>query len=487
MIGATADATAKKYETVIGLEVHVELHTRSKIFCGCATSFGAPPNTNTCPICLGHPGVLPVVNRKAVEYAIKAAMALNCEIASMCKFDRKNYFYPDLPKAYQISQYDNPIGRSGWVEIEVDGVTKRIGITRVHLEEDAGKLIHAPGGVASLVDFNRAGTPLIEIVSEPDLRSPEEARVFLEKLRAIMLYCEVSDVKMEEGSLRCDANISLRPWGQREFGAKIEIKNMNSFRSVQRGLEYEERRQADILDRGGVVVQETRRWDEASGKTVAMRTKEEAHDYRYFPDPDLVAIRIDEAWKEKIRAEIPELPDARKARYMRDYGLSAYDAGVLTSSKRLADLFEESLKHTNDAKAAANWIMVELLGYLNANRLEITDVPITGEMLGELLGLIDAGTISGKIAKNIFRKMLETGQRPKQIVEEEGLVQITDENAIREAVDRVIAANPQSVADYRSGKEKAFGFLVGQVMKETKGKANPALVNRLLKERLQQP
>jgi aspartyl-tRNA(Asn)/glutamyl-tRNA(Gln) amidotransferase subunit B len=476
--------TDTKYETVIGLEVHVELHTKTKIFCGCPTSFGAPPNTNTCPICLGHPGVLPVLNRKAVEYAMKAAMALNCRIASVSKFDRKNYFYPDLPKAYQISQYDKPIGEHGWIDIEVNGETKRIGITRLHLEEDAGKLTHVDGGFASLVDFNRVGTPLIEIVSEPDIRSPEEARAYLEKLRAIMQYCEVSDVKMEEGSLRCDANISLRPYGQKQFGAKVELKNMNSFRGVQRALEYEVLRQADVLDEGGRVVQETRRWDEAKGVTVSMRSKEEAHDYRYFPDPDLVQVVIDDEWKARVKATIPELPDARKTRYTAEYGLPAYDAGVITSSKKLADLFEDSLNYTKDAKAVSNWIMGELLGYLNANNLEIDDVNVTGKGLGELLGLIEKGTISNKIAKAVFKDMLATGKSPQQIVEEQGLVQISDESAILEIVDRVIANNPQSVADFKAGKEKAIGFLVGQVMKETKGRANPGLVNRLMLERL---
>ena len=473
-----------KYETVIGLEVHVELKTKTKIFCGCPVEFGAPPNTNTCPVCLGHPGALPVLNRQAVEYAMKAAMALNCEIAEWCKFDRKNYFYPDLPKAYQISQYDQPIGRNGWIDIEVNGEKKRIGITRLHLEEDAGKLIHIEGGSGSLVDFNRGGTPLIEIVSEPDLRSPEEARAYLEKLRAIMEYCGVSDVKMEEGSLRCDANISLRPHGQKEFGVKTELKNMNSFRAVQRGLEYEQLRQAEILDSGGKVVQETRRWDEAQGRTVGMRGKEEAHDYRYFPDPDLVRIVIDEDWKERIRRTIPELPDARKARYTGEYGLTSYDAEVLTSSPALANFFEESLQYTKDAKAAANWIMGDLLGYLNANGLELKDVKATGRGLGEMIGLIEDGTISGKIAKKVFRTMLETGKTPRQIVEEEGLVQISDEGEIRGIVARVIEANPQSVADFLAGKEKAIGFLVGQVMRETKGKANPGLVNMLIREQL---
>ncbi|MGZ7444557.1 Asp-tRNA(Asn)/Glu-tRNA(Gln) amidotransferase subunit GatB [Paenibacillus sp. TH7-28] len=472
------------YETVVGLEVHVELHTKTKIFCGCSTEFGAPPNTHTCPVCLGHPGVLPVLNRQAVDYAMKAAMALNCEIGDVSKFDRKNYFYPDSPKAYQISQYDQPIGLNGYIDIEVDGRTKRIGITRLHLEEDAGKLTHVDGGFASLVDFNRVGTPLVEIVSEPDISSPEEARAYLEKLRAIMLYCEVSDVKMEEGSMRCDANISLRPHGQKEFGTRAELKNMNSFRGVVRGLEYEQLRQAEILDEGGEVVQETRRWDESQGKTFSMRGKEEAHDYRYFPDPDLVTLHIDQAWKERIRASIPELPDARKARYTAEYGLPEYDAGVITSSKALADLFENSLEYTKDAKAVSNWIMGDLLGYLNTNGLELTDVKLTGQGLGEMIGLLEKGTISSKIAKTVFKEMLQSGKLPQQIVEEQGLVQISDEGAIKAIVDEVIAGNPASVEDYKAGKEKAIGFLVGQVMKQSKGKANPGLVNKLLVEAL---
>ncbi|GAB6992447.1 Asp-tRNA(Asn)/Glu-tRNA(Gln) amidotransferase subunit GatB [Paenibacillus pini] len=474
--------STSKYETVIGLEVHVELHTESKIFCGCSTEFGAPPNTHTCPICLGHPGVLPVLNRQALEYAIKAAMAINCTIADVSKFDRKNYFYPDSPKAYQISQFDQPIGENGWIDIEVNGQKKRIGITRLHLEEDAGKLTHVDGGYASLVDFNRVGTPLVEIVSEPEISSPEEARAYLEKIRAIMQYCGVSDVKMEEGSLRCDANISLRPVGQQKLGTRAELKNMNSFRGVQKGLEYEEFRQAEILDEGGVVVQETRRWDEAKGKTLTMRGKEQAHDYRYFPDPDLVKMHIDQDFKDRVRASIPELPDARKVRYAAEYGLPDYDAQVITSSKPLADFFEDSLKYTSDAKAVSNWIMGELLGYLNSNSLELSQVKITGQGLGEMIGLIDKGTISNKIAKTVFKEMLESGKLPQQIVEEKGLVQISDEGAIKSIVEQVVAANPQSVEDFKAGKQKAIGFLVGQVMKESKGKANPALVNQLLAE-----
>jgi len=423
-----------------------------------------------------------VLNRQAVDYAMKAAMALNCEIGDVCKFDRKNYFYPDSPKAYQISQYDQPIGKNGYIDIEVDGKTKRIGITRLHLEEDAGKLTHVDGGYASLVDFNRVGTPLVEIVSEPDISSPEEARAYLEKLRAIMLYCEVSDVKMEEGSMRCDANISLRPWGQKEFGTRAELKNMNSFRGVVRGLEYEQLRQAEILDEGGEVEQETRRWDETQGKTFSMRGKEEAHDYRYFPDPDLVTLHIDQEWKDRIRASIPELPDARKARYTSEYGLPEYDAGVITSSKALADLFESSLEYTKDAKAVSNWIMGDLLGYLNSNSLELSDVKLTGQGLGEMIGLLEKGTISSKIAKTVFKEMLQSGKLPQQIVEEQGLVQISDEGAIMAIVQEVVANNPASVEDYKAGKEKAIGFLVGQVMKQSKGKANPGLVNKLLVE-----
>ncbi|NMM53202.1 Asp-tRNA(Asn)/Glu-tRNA(Gln) amidotransferase subunit GatB [Paenibacillus aquistagni] len=474
--------TQAQYETVIGLEVHVELHTKSKIFCGCSTSFGAAPNTHTCPICLGHPGVLPVLNRQAVEYAMKAAMALNCEISSVGHFDRKNYFYPDSPKAYQISQNDRPIGTNGWIDIEVNGETKRIRINRLHLEEDAGKLTHMDGGFGSMVDLNRCGTPLVEIVSEADLRSPEEAKAYLEKMKAIMQYCDVSDVKMEEGSLRCDANVSLRPYGQEEFGTKTELKNMNSFRGVQRGLEYEVERQTEVLEDGDKVIQETRRWDDAQGRTIVMRTKEEAHDYRYFPDPDLVELHIDEAWRERVRATIPELPDARQARYTADYSLSSYDAGVITSSKKMADLFDESLNYTKDAKAVANWIMGEMLGYLNQNGKDIDEVKLTGQGLGEMLGLLEKGTINNKIAKTVFKEMLETGKAPQVIVEEKGLVQISDTGAIKEIVEKVVAANPQSVEDFRAGKDKAIGFLVGQVMKESKGKANPGLVNELLRE-----
>lgn len=473
-----------KYETVIGLEVHAELATESKIFCGCPTEFGAPPNTHTCPICLGHPGVLPVLNKKAVEYAIKASLALNCEIGEISKFDRKNYFYPDLPKAYQISQYDQPIGLNGWIDIEVNGETKRIGITRLHLEEDAGKLIHSDFGDSTLVDYNRVGVPLVEIVSEPDIRTPEEARAYLEKLKSILQYCEVSDVKMEQGSLRCDANISLRPFGQKEFGTKAELKNMNSFRNVQRGLEYEQQRQAEILDNGGTIVQETRRWDDANARTISMRGKEEAHDYRYFPDPDLIKLKISREWVSEIRSTIPELPDARQARYVQEYGLPSYDAGVLTASKDVSDFFQKAVSIGADPKLVSNWMMSDVMGYLNAEQIELKDIKMTAEGLGEMVKLIEKGTISTKIAKTVFKEMLETGKEPAKIVEEKGLVQISDEGAIRKIVQEAIANNPQSVEDYKAGKTQAVGFLVGQVMKASKGKANPGMVNQMLKEEL---
>ena len=469
-----------KYETVIGLEVHVELSTKSKIFCGCSTEFGAPPNTNTCPICLGHPGVLPVLNKQAVNYAMKAAMALNCEIAEYSKFDRKNYFYPDSPKAYQISQFDQPIGQNGWIEIEVEGKKKRIGITRLHLEEDAGKLNHSETGDGSLVDFNRVGVPLIEIVSEPDLRSPAEARAYLEKLKTIIQYTGVSDVRMEEGSLRCDANISLRPVGQKEFGTKTEMKNLNSFRNVERALEYEQKRQQEILDRGEKVVQQTLRWLEQENRTKTMRSKEEAHDYRYFPEPDLVTLHIDEAWKEEVRASIPELPDERKARYQKEFGLSDYDAAILTSSKAVADFYEETVLQKADPKLASNWIITELLGYLNREGKEIEEIQMKPAHLAEMISLIQNGTISSKIGKKVFKEILDTGKDPNTIVKEKGWVQISDEGQLKEEVAKVIAANPQSVEDFKNGKDRALGFLVGQVMKATRGKANPKLVNELI-------
>ncbi|TCP24120.1 aspartyl/glutamyl-tRNA(Asn/Gln) amidotransferase subunit B [Scopulibacillus darangshiensis] len=470
-------------ETIIGLEVHVELKTNSKIFCGCSTEFGAPPNTHTCPICLGHPGVLPVLNHQAVEFAMRAAMALNCEIAEDTKFDRKNYFYPDNPKAYQISQFDKPIGENGHIEIEVNGKKKRIGITRLHLEEDAGKLTHSGDG--SLVDFNRVGTPLVEIVSEPDIRTPEEAYAYLEKLKAIMQYTGVSDCKMEEGSLRCDANLSLRPYGRDEFGTKTELKNLNSFTFVQKGLEHEQKRQAEVLMSGGIIDQETRRYDEASKKTILMRVKEGSDDYRYFPEPDLVKLSIDQDWMDKVKAEIPELPDARRERYIQDLKLPAYDAMVLTQSKPMSDFFEEMMAIGADAKLASNWLMGEVSAYLNANNKEIDDVPLTAAGLAKMIQLIEKGTISSKIAKKVFKELIEKGGDPEEIVKAKGLVQISDEGALRDAVMPILEENKQSMIDYKNGKDRALGFLVGQVMKATKGKANPQMVNKIILEEIE--
>ncbi|MCR4420241.1 MAG: Asp-tRNA(Asn)/Glu-tRNA(Gln) amidotransferase subunit GatB [Clostridia bacterium] len=479
------------YEAVIGLEVHVELKTASKAFCSCSTAFGAEPNTQVCPVCLGLPGVLPVINRRMVDYALKVALALNCSIAPRCKFDRKNYYYPDLPKNYQISQYDLPLAAGGYLEIEVDGQARRIGITRVHMEEDAGKLIHqgeALGpGAYSLVDLNRTGVPLLEIVSEPDLRSPEEAYAYLTALKAVLQYLDVSDCKMEEGSLRCDANVSVRPRGSTAFGTKTELKNMNSFRALQRALAYEIGRQIEVLLHGGEVDQETRMWDEARGVTVTMRGKEEAHDYRYFPDPDLVPLEIDPAWIERVRAELPELPAERRRRFAEQYGLPAYDAGVLTATRAMADYFEACVALYPQAKTVSNWLMGDFSRLLNASGLEVEQAPIRPEGLVELLKLIDEGTISGKIAKTVFEEMFATGRPARAIVEEKGLVQISDEAALAAIVDRVLAEHPGPAADFRAGKEKALGFLVGQVMKATRGQANPALVNRLLRERLQGP
>lgn len=477
-----------KYETIIGLEVHSELKTATKIFCGCSTKFGSEQNTNVCPVCLGLPGVLPVVNKRVVEFAVRAGLALNCEILPFSKFDRKNYYYPDLPKNFQTSQYDLPIAVNGHLDIEIDGQKRRIGITRIHMEEDAGKLVHAGTIVNSdytYVDYNRTGVPLIEIVSEPDIRTPEEAKAYLEKLKAILEYLDVSDCKMEEGSLRCDANISLRPVGAEKFGTKAEMKNLNSFRAVQRALEYEVDRQADVLEDGGKIVQETRSWDDAKGMTVSLRNKEQADDYRYFPEPDLVPIVVDPAWVEDIRVNLPELPDARHDRLVRDYDLSSYDAGIITSSRATADYFDQTVKTGVDAKAVANWLMGDVAKHLNTSGLEIKDCPVSPEKLAGLLKLLDKGTISGKIAKTVFEEMWSSGKEAETVVKEKGLVQISDEGAIVAIVDTVIAANPKSIEDYKAGKEKALGFLVGQIMKQTKGRANPEMVNKLLKERMQ--
>lgn len=473
------------FETVIGLEVHVELKTKSKVFSASPVNFGAAPNTQTSVIDLGYPGVLPVLNKTAVEYAMKASMAINCEIATDTKFDRKNYFYPDNPKAYQISQFDKPIGEHGWIEIEVNGEKKRIGITRLHLEEDAGKLTHTGDG-HSLVDYNRQGTALIEIVSEPDIRTPEEAYAYLEKLKSIIQYTGVSDCKMEEGSLRCDANISIRPVGQKEFGTKTELKNLNSFAFVQKGLEYEEKRQREVILAGGEIQQETRRYDETTKSTILMRVKEGSDDYRYFPEPDLVELYIDDEWKERIRAEIPELPDQRKTRYIEKLGLPAYDASVLTVTKETADFFEATVSQGADAKLASNWIMGEVSAYLNAEQKELHDVAITPENLAGMIKLIENGTISSKIAKKVFKELIENGGDAEKVVKEKGLVQISDEATLRKFVTDALDANPQSIEDFKNGKQKAIGFLVGQIMKASKGQANPPLVNKILLEEIKQ-
>ena len=477
-----------KYEAVIGLEVHTELRTATKIFCSCKTSFGADPNTNVCPVCLGLPGVLPVLNRHVLEFAVRTGLALNCEIARYSKFDRKNYYYPDLPKNFQTSQYDLPICGPGYLDVEVDGKQSRIRITRAHMEEDAGKLVHHGTSITdsdySLVDYNRTGTPLLEIVSEPDMRTAKEAVAYMEKLRAILQYCEVSDCKMEEGSLRCDANISVRPVGQKELGTKTEIKNINSFRGVERAIEYEARRQVEVLEDGGKVVQETRTWDEKEGVTKSMRKKEEANDYRYFPEPDLVPFTVSEEYIEEIRKTLPELPDARKARYMESYGLDAYNADYLTNDKDRADYFEAMVAAGADPKEAANWLMGDFAKMLAQSGKEMKETPVSAVSMAELLKLIAAGTISGKIAKQVFPEMWETGKEAEAIVKEKGLVQISDTGALEALADKIIAANPQSVEDFKAGKKKAVGFLMGQIMKETKGQANPQVVNGILTKKL---
>ena len=473
-----------QYEPVIGLEIHAQLLTRSKIFCGCSTTFGASPNTHTCPVCLGMPGVLPVLNRDVVEFTIKMALATHCRIAPYSQFARKNYFYPDLPKGYQISQYELPLALGGWVRVFSEGASRKIRIHRIHMEEDAGKLVHDDFQPVSYVDFNRTGVPLIEIVSEPDIRSPEEAAAYLRTLREILRYLEICDGNMEEGSMRCDANVSLRPVGEETLGVKTELKNMNSFRNVQRALEFEIRRQRALLERGEPVVQETLLWDAGRGVTVSMRGKEEAHDYRYFPDPDLVPIEVDEQWIERIRRGLPELPDARRERFVRDYGLPIYDAEVLTSSKALAGYFEGAAERFPQPKIVSNWIMSELMRELKRDERDIEECPVPPESLAELLQLIDDGTVRGKIAKAVFDEMYSSGRKPGEIVREKGLVQVTDASAIEAIIDEVLAENPTEVADYRAGKEKLFGFLVGQVMKKSKGKANPKVVNDLLRSKL---
>ncbi len=477
------------YEAVIGLEIHSELKTNTKIFCGCATTFGAEQNTNVCPVCLGLPGVLPVINKRVVEFAIKAGLALNCTINKFSKFDRKNYYYPDLPKNFQTSQYDLPIAEHGYVDIEVEGQTKRIRITRIHMEEDAGKLVHSGNTIkdssTSNVDYNRTGVPLIEIVSEPDISSAAEARAYMEKVKSILEYIDVSNCKMEEGNLRADVNVSLRPLGTTALGTKAEMKNINSFKAIEGALEYEIERQQEILDDGGHIVQETRTWDDAKGITLSMRTKEAAHDYRYLPEPDLVPIITTEEEIEAYRRGLPELPAARKERLTTQCGLSSYDADVITASRQTAEYFDAVIAAGADAKLAANWIMGDLSKNLNAEGLLITDSPVQAKALAALIELISKGTISSKIAKTVFEEMWASGDEPEKIVKEKGLVQITDTKAIEAIVDAVIAANPKPVEDYKGGNEKSIGFLVGQVMKQSKGKANPGVVNQLLKEKLQ--
>ena len=472
------------YEVIIGLEVHAELSTKTKIFCSCPTKFGAAPNTQTCPICMAMPGTLPVLNEKVVEYAVKAGLATNCEISRNSKNDRKNYFYPDLPKAYQISQYDKPLCEHGYVEIDTKEGKKKIRLTRIHIEEDAGKLNHDEFAGGSLVDLNRAGVPLIEIVSEPDLRSSEEVEAYLRKLKAILEYIEVSDCKMQEGSFRADVNVSVRKKGDPKLGTRTEMKNMNSFRSITRAIEYEIDRQIDVIEDGGEVEQETLRWDDVSGKTFPMRDKEDAQDYRYFPDPDLVAIKLSEEYIENIKNTLPELPESRKERYLKEYGLSEKDANIITSSKYLSDLFEGAIKVCNNPKAVNNWIISDISRILNETEMEPIEIPFDSRQLGKLIILIDKGTISSSIAKKVLVEMFEHPRDPEDIIDEKGWVQISDEGAIKEVVLKVLEANPQSVADYKGGKDKALGFLVGQAMKETRGKANPQMLNQMFLEEL---
>ena len=472
------------YEVVIGLEVHAELSTKTKIFCSCPTEFGGAPNTHTCPICMAMPGTLPVLNEKVVEYAVKAGLATNCKIARDSKNDRKNYFYPDLPKSYQISQFDKPLCEHGYVEIDTKNGKKKIRITRIHIEEDAGKLNHDEFGGGSLVDLNRAGVPLIETVSEPDISSAEEAEAYLRKLKSIFEYIEVSDCKMQEGSLRADVNVSVRKKGDTKLGTRTEMKNMNSFRSIARAIEYEVDRQIDVIEDGGTIEQETLRWDDVSGKTFSMRDKEDAQDYRYFPDPDLVAIKLSEEYIENIKNTLPELPESRKQRYFDEYKLSEKDANLITSSKYLSDLFEDTIKVCNNPKAVNNWIISDISRILNETEMDPIEIPFDSKQLGKLIILIDKGTISSSIGKKVLTELFENPRDPEEIIKEKGWIQISDEGAIKEVVLKVLEANPQSIADYKGGKDKALGFLVGQAMKETKGKANPQMLNKMFLEEL---
>ncbi len=471
-----------EFETVIGLEIHAQMSTKSKIFCGCSTEFGAPPNTHTCPVCLGMPGVLPVLNRQVVENGIKLALAAGLEINRNNRFARKNYFYPDLPKGYQISQFEMPIAEHGRIDIEVDGQTKTIGITRAHMEEDAGKLVHDDLEPQSYVDLNRAGTPLLEIVSEPDLRSPKDASAYLKKLHSIVRYLDICDGNMQEGSFRCDANISLRPMGQEELGTRTELKNMNSFKNVQLALEFEERRQRDVLLDGGTVTQETLLWNPDTNRTQSMRGKEEAHDYRYFPDPDLVPVVIDEEWIDRVRGNLPEMPEARLTRFMEELKLSRDDAAILTSSRELADFFEAVCAEFNNPKKAGNFITTELLREFSPE--QIADCPVTAPQLAALLGMVEKATISGKIAKTVFAEMLTSGHDPEKIVKDKGLVQMSDEVELVAMVREIIEANPEQAQQFRDGKSKVIGFFVGQLMQKTRGKANPQLANKLFAQEL---
>jgi aspartyl-tRNA(Asn)/glutamyl-tRNA(Gln) amidotransferase subunit B len=476
------------YESVIGLEVHAELLTASKIFCGCSAAFGAPPNQHTCPVCIGMPGMLPVLNRRVVEFAVRAGLATHCRIAPTSRWARKNYFYPDLCKGYQISQFELPICEAGYVDITVDGAAKRVRLTRIHMEEDTGKNIHDAHGSGSLVDFNRSGVPLLEIVSEPDMTWPAEAGAYLRTLRSILQYLQICDGNMEEGSFRCDANCSVRPKGSTTLGTKVEIKNMNSFRAVERAIAYELERQVRVLEEGGTLVQETRLWDPDREETRSMRSKESSHDYRYFPDPDLPPLVIPDGFVEEVQRSLPELPDARRARFVEKLGLPDYDAEVLTARRDVADYFEAVVAAHGNAKAASNWVMGDILRLVREQKLDDAPVierwPVSAAHLGALIGLIDGGTISGKIAKTVFEEMLASGDAPAAIVERKGLTQVSDEGPIVAAIDEILAANAAKVDEYRSGKDKLFGFFVGQVMKATGGKANPGLVNRLLKDRL---
>ena len=474
----------EKYESVIGLEVHAELSTKTKIFCSCPTTFGAAPNTNTCPICMAMPGTLPVLNEKVVEYAVKAGLATNCTISKNSKNDRKNYYYPDLPKSYQISQFDKPLCEHGYIEIDTKNGKKKIRILRIHIEEDAGKLNHDDFGGGSLVDLNRAGVPLIEIVSEPDLSSSEEVEAYLRKLKSILEYIEVSDCKMQEGSFRADVNVSVKKVDDTKLGTRTEMKNMNSFRSITRGIEYEIDRQIDLIEDGKQVEQESLRWDDVSGKTFVMRDKEDAQDYRYFPEPDLVAIKLPDEYIEDIKNNLPELPESRRERYLNKYKLSEKDTKIIVASKFLSDLFEKASEICGNYKAVSNWIISDISRILNEKEIEPSQIPFTAEQLAHLVMIIDKGTISSSIGKKVIEELFENPREPEDIVKEKGWAQISDESAIKEVVIQILNANPQSVADFKAGKEKALGFLVGQAMKATRGKANPQLLNKLFIEEL---